>query len=166
MALGHLDELQKVEKYPIRWSFYTGFTVKCNYVAIPIWKQEHIGACNTRAGASTRFTSTSTSTCNIYEYEYKCEYLIITWVRVLVGEYEYRSVIYILYKQQYCGFQSLKMESSDCNKPGTKLQLQIVHVNCLCQFICLIILCNLVQLEQLECLHSEIPPSMAHDYPY
>ena len=27
MALGHLDELQKAKKYPIRWSLYTGFTV-------------------------------------------------------------------------------------------------------------------------------------------
>ena len=27
MALGHLDELQKAEKYLIRWSLYTGFTV-------------------------------------------------------------------------------------------------------------------------------------------
>ena len=26
MALGHLDELQKAEKYPIRWSLKTGFT--------------------------------------------------------------------------------------------------------------------------------------------
>ena len=25
--IGHLDELQKAEKYPIRWSFLTGFTV-------------------------------------------------------------------------------------------------------------------------------------------
>ena len=33
----------------------------------------------TRAGASTRFTSTSTSTstCNMCEYKYKSEYLII-----------------------------------------------------------------------------------------
>ena len=27
VALGHLDELQKAEKYPIRWSLQTGFTV-------------------------------------------------------------------------------------------------------------------------------------------
>ena len=27
MARGHLDELQKAEKYPIRWSLQTGFTV-------------------------------------------------------------------------------------------------------------------------------------------
>ena len=27
VALGHLDELQKAERYPIRWSLYTGFTV-------------------------------------------------------------------------------------------------------------------------------------------
>ena len=27
LALGHLDELQEVEKYPIRWSLETGFTV-------------------------------------------------------------------------------------------------------------------------------------------
>ena len=27
VALGHLDELQKAKKYPIRWSLYTGFTV-------------------------------------------------------------------------------------------------------------------------------------------
>ena len=55
------------------------------------------------------------------EYEY--EYLIITWVqvRVLVHEYEYQPMIYILYKQQYCIFQSLKRESSDSYKPGTKL---------------------------------------------
>ena len=35
--------------------------------------------------------------------EYKYKYLIITWVRVLVDEYEYeyRPMIYILYKQQY-----------------------------------------------------------------
>ena len=106
-----------------------------------------------RAGASTRFTSTSTSmsTCNMYEYEYKYEYLIIVWVRVWVlvdkceYKYEYWSMIYILYKQQYWVFQSLKRESSDSNKPGTKLQLPIVHDNSLCQYICLNTLCNLVQ---------------------
>ena len=27
MALGHLDELQKAEKYPLEWSFWKGFTV-------------------------------------------------------------------------------------------------------------------------------------------
>ena len=27
---GHLDELQKAEKYPIRWSLYTGFTGTSN----------------------------------------------------------------------------------------------------------------------------------------
>ena len=27
VALGHLDELQKAEKYPIRWSLQAGFTV-------------------------------------------------------------------------------------------------------------------------------------------
>ena len=84
-----------------------------------------------RAGASTRFTSTSTSmsTCNMCEYEYESEYLIIAWVRVqvwvLVDEYEYeykyRHMIYILYKEQYSIFQSLKRESSDSYKPETKL---------------------------------------------
>ena len=72
-----------------------------------------------RAGASTRFTSTSTSTstCNMCEYE--SEYLIITWVRVrvLVDEYEYKyeyqSMIYILYRQQFCIVRSLTRESSD-----------------------------------------------------
>ena len=96
-----------------------------------------------RVGASTRFTSmsTSTSTCNMCEYEYKYEYLIIAWVRVrvLVDEYEYkyeyRPMIYILYKQQYCIFQSLKRESSHFYNPGTKVQLPIVHVNSLCQYI-------------------------------
>ena len=43
------------------------------------------------------------------------EYLIIAWLRVrgLVDEYEYeyRHMIYILYKEQYCIFQSLKRES-------------------------------------------------------
>ena len=57
------------------------------------------------------------------EYEY--EYLITAWVRVRVlvdeYEYEYRPMIHILYKQQYCIFQSLKRESSDSYKPGTKL---------------------------------------------
>ena len=75
------------------------------------------------------------------EYEYKYDYFIITWVRVrvLVDEYEYeyenRPMIYILYKQQYCIFQSLKRESSDSYKSRTKLQLPIVHVNSLCQYI-------------------------------
>ena len=71
------------------------------------------------------------------EYEYECKYLIITWVRVrvwvLVDEYEYkyeyRSMIYILYWQQFCIVQSLTRESLDSSKPGTKLQLPIVHVN-------------------------------------
>ena len=83
----------------------------------------------TRAGASTRFTSTSASmsTCNMCEYESESEYFITAWVRVRVlvdeyeYEYEYRPMIYILYKQQYCIFQSLKRESSDSYKPGTKL---------------------------------------------
>ena len=61
------------------------------------------------------------------EYEYKYEYLIIAWVRVWVRvlideyEYKYRHMIYILYKEQYCIFQSLKRESSDSYKPETKL---------------------------------------------
>ena len=61
------------------------------------------------------------------EYKYKYEYLIITGVRVrvLVDEYEYEyeywPLIYILYKQQFYIFQSLKRESSDSYKPGTKL---------------------------------------------
>ena len=59
------------------------------------------------------------------EYEYKSEYLITAWVRVRVlvdeYEYEYRHMIYILYKEQYCIFQSLKRESSDSYKPETKL---------------------------------------------
>ena len=57
------------------------------------------------------------------EYEYESEYLIIAWVRVqvLVYEYEYRHMIYILYEEQYCIFQSLKRESSDSYKPETKL---------------------------------------------
>ena len=75
------------------------------------------------------------------EYEYKCQYFIITWVRVrvLVDEYEYEyeyeywPMIDILYKQQYCIFQSLKREYSDFYKPGTKLQLPTVHVNSICQ---------------------------------
>ena len=80
------------------------------------------------------------STSNMCEYKYKYEYLIITWVQVwvLFDEYEYRPMIYIyiLYKQQYCIFQTLKRESSDCYKPRTKLQLPIiVHVNSLCQYI-------------------------------
>ena len=99
-----------------------------------------------RAGASTRFTSTSTSTstCNMCEYEY--EYLIITWVRVrvrvLVDEYEYKceyrsmiNILYSMYRQQIFIVRSLTRESSDCYKPGTKLQLPIVHVNYLCQYI-------------------------------
>ena len=68
-----------------------------------------------RAGASTRFTSTST--CNMCEYEYESEYLIITWVRVLVDEYkykyEYQSMINILYRQQIFVVRSLTRESSD-----------------------------------------------------
>ena len=41
---------------------------------------------------------------------------------------------YILYKEQYCVFQSLKRKSRDSNKPRTKLQLPIVHVNSPCQY--------------------------------
>ena len=111
---------------------------------------------NFRAGASTRFTSTSTSTstCNMCEYESESEYLIITWVRVrvLVDEYEYKyeyrsmiNILYSMYRQQIFIVRSLAREYSDFYKPGTKLQLPIVHVNYLCQYICLIILCNLIQ---------------------
>ena len=57
------------------------------------------------------------------------------WVRVW----------YILYTQQYCISQSLKRESLYSYKPGTQLQLLIVHVNSLFQYICLTILYNLVQ---------------------
>ena len=99
-----------------------------------------------RAGVSTRFTSTSTSTstCNMCEYEYESEYLIITWVRVrvLVDKFEYKceyrsmiNILYSLYWQQIFIVRSLTRESSDCYKPGTKLQLPIVHVNYLCQYI-------------------------------
>ena len=79
------------------------------------------------------------------ESEYESEYLIITWVRVwvrvLVDEYEYkyeyRSMInilhtcsmYSMYRQQIFIVRSLTRESSDSYKPGTKLQLRIVHVN-------------------------------------
>ena len=63
------------------------------------------------------------------------------WVRVWIWVPAYN----ILFKQQYCIFQSLKKASLDSYEPGTKLQLPIVHVNSLCQEICLTILCNLVQ---------------------
>ena len=84
-----------------------------------------------RVGASTRFTSLSKSksTCSMCEYQSESEYLIIAWVRVRIGvlidesESEYRSMIYSLYKPQYCIFQSLKRESSDSYKPGTKLHV-------------------------------------------
>ena len=111
---------------------------------------------SSRAGASTRFTSTSTSTstCNMCEYEYEYEYLIITWVRVrvrvLVDEYEYKyeyrsmiNILYSMYRQQIFIVWSLTRESSGSYKPGTtahcpcKLSLSI--------YICLIILCNLIQ---------------------
>ena len=75
------------------------------------------------------------------EYEYESEYLMIAWVRVRVladeyeYEYEYQHMIYILYKEQYCIFQSLKRESSGSYKPETKLELSIVHANSLCQYI-------------------------------
>ena len=62
------------------------------------------------------------------------------WVRVRVSH-----MIYILDRQQYCIFQSLKRDSSDLYKYGTKLQLPIVHVNSLYQYICLTILCNLIE---------------------
>ena len=104
------------------------------------------GAIISRAGASTRFTSTSTSTspCNMCESESESEYLIITWVRVRVpfDEYEYKceyrsiiNILYSMYRQQIFIVRSLTRESSDCYKPGTKLQLPIVHVNYLCQYI-------------------------------
>ena len=97
-----------------------------------------------RAGASTRFTSTSTSTstCNMCEYEYKSEYLIITWVRVLVDEYEYKtstglwSTFYIGSSFSIFGLwqgspQILKNLGQSSNYP-------------LSIYICLIILCNLI----------------------
>ena len=78
------------------------------------------------------------------EYEYEYEYLIITWVRVrvrvLVDEYEYKheyrsmiNILYSMYRQQIFIGRSLTIESSNSYKPGTKLQLPIVHVNYLCQ---------------------------------
>ena len=80
------------------------------------------------------------------EYEYESEYLIITWVwvrvRVLVDEYEYKyeywsmiNILYSMYRQQIFIVRSMTRESSDSYKPGTKLQLPIVHVNYLCQYI-------------------------------
>ena len=39
MALGHLDELQMAEKYPIRWSLKTGFTVYLFYAKQIILRQ-------------------------------------------------------------------------------------------------------------------------------
>ena len=90
-------------------------------------------------------TSTSMSIWLLHEYEYEYEYeywLMSTSTSTSTGLW---STFYKLYKQQYCIFQSLKSESSDSNEPWTKLQLPIVHVNSLCQCICLIILCNLVQ---------------------
>ena len=79
----------------------------------------------TRAGASTRFkcTSISMGTCNVCESESESEseYLNITLVgvrvQVLVDEYEYKygywSMIYILYRQQFCFVRSLTEKSSD-----------------------------------------------------
>ena len=78
------------------------------------------------------------------EYEYESEYLIITWVRVrvLVDEYEYKyeyrsmiNILHSMYRQQIFIVRSLTRESSDSYKPGIKLQLPIVHVNYLCQYI-------------------------------
>ena len=99
-----------------------------------------------RAGASTRFTSTSTSTCNMCEYEY----LIITWVRVrvLVDEYkyEYRSMINILYRQQIFVVRSLDKRVLRFLKFWDKAPT--AHCPCklsLSIYICLIILCNLIQ---------------------
>ena len=78
------------------------------------------------------------------EYEYESEYLIIIWVRVLVlvDEYEYKyeywsmiNILYSMYRQQIFIVRSMTRESSDSYKPGTKLQLPIVHVNYLCQYI-------------------------------
>ena len=117
----------------------------------------------------------STSTCNMCEYVYEYECLIITsphrpLISVLTHPWEfadyrtrqdktsesmseywlmYKSTStglwYILYRQQYCICQSLKRESFDFYRSETLFQLSIVHVNYLCQYICLNILCNLVQ---------------------
>ena len=35
VARGHLDELQKAEKYPTRWSLKTGFTVNYSPAGLP-----------------------------------------------------------------------------------------------------------------------------------
>ena len=78
-------------------------------------------------------TSTSTSTWLLQEYESESEYWLTS---TYMYEYEYRPMIHILYKPQYCIFQYLKRESSYSFKYGTtKLQLPIVHVNSLCQYI-------------------------------
>ena len=114
------------------------------YSIFKIWPWKSMVKVMGRAGASTRFTSTST--CNMCEYEYESEYLIITWVRVrvqvLVDEYEYKceyrsviNILYSMYRQQIFIVRSLTRESSNCYKPVTKLQLPIVHVNYLCQYI-------------------------------
>ena len=45
------------------------------------------------------------------------------------------NILYSMYRQQIFIVRSMTRESSDSYKPGTKLQLPIVHVNYLCQYI-------------------------------
>ena len=52
MALGHLDELQKAENYPSRWSLQTGFTVfnkieknVRKYLHFLEWSEQHNPSC-------------------------------------------------------------------------------------------------------------------------
>ena len=79
------------------------------------------------------------------EYEYKSEYLIITWVpvwvRVLVDEYEYKyeyqsmiNILYSMYRQQIYIVRSLTRVLRFL-QTWDKLQLPIVHVSYLCQYI-------------------------------
>ena len=43
VALGHLDELQKAEKYPIGWSLETGFTENYMFIKMLFLMAGYVG---------------------------------------------------------------------------------------------------------------------------
>ena len=92
-----------------------------------------------RAGVSTIFTSTSTSTSTWLLHEYE-RWLMSTSTSTDLWSTFYTSTSIAF----FCIWKG--NQSSDSYKPLAKLQLPIVQVNSLCQYISIwTILCNLVQ---------------------
>ena len=70
MAKGHLDELQKAEKYPVVWSLFTGFTVIQYSPQRPYWEMTAMFKASKYylfSGYNTKLAFYLINTCHFYQ---------------------------------------------------------------------------------------------------